>query len=143
MIMKVKDILNYNRIIKNIIDSNTDINALIKFKMLGMLKQFEPVIANYEIVRNDKIKEYGTFTENGNYGIFVPQKDNYDNEDDYQKAIAQYEETFNKFDADMNEIADSESDIKLTKFGAEILDIGIPADYLLALYDLIEMDGGK
>lgn len=141
--MKVKDILNYNRIIKNIIDSNTDINALIKFKMLGMLKQFEPVIANYEIVRNDKIKEYGTFTENGNYGIFVPQKDNYDNEDDYQKAIAQYEETFNKFDADMNEIADSESDIKLTKFGAEILDIGIPADYLLALYDLIEMDGGK
>lgn len=108
-----------------------------------MLKQFEPVIANYEIVRNDKIKEYGTFTENGNYGIFVPQKDNYDNEDDYQKAIAQYEETFSKFDADMNEIADSESDIKLTKFGAEILDIGIPADYLLALYDLIEMDGGK
>lgn len=143
MIMKVKDILNYNRIIKNIIDSNTDINALIKFKMLGMLKQFEPVITNYEIVRNDKIKEYGTFTENGNYGIFVPQKDNYDNEDDYQKAIAQYEETFSKFDADMNEIADSESDIKLTKFGAEILDIGIPADYLLALYDLIEMDGGK
>lgn len=138
--MKVKDILNYNRIIKDIINNGTNISALTKFKMLGMLKQFEPIITNYEVVRDEKIKEYGVLTDNGNYGIFVPQKNDFENEEDYQKAVDQYENVINQFDADMNEVVDSEADIKLNKFGKEILDIGISADYLLALYELIEVE---
>lgn len=138
--MKVKDILNYNRIIKDIINNGTNISALTKFKMLGMLKQFEPIITNYEVVRDEKIKEYGVLTDNGNYGIFVPQKNDFENEEDYQKAVDQYENVINQFDADMNEVVDSEADIKLNKFGKEILDAGISADYLLALYELIEVE---
>ena len=138
--MKVKDILNYNSIIKDIVNNSTNISALTKFKMLGMLKQFEPIITNYEVVRNEKIKEYGVLTDNGNYGIFVPQKNDFENDEDYQKAVDQYENVINQFDADMNEVVDSEADIKLNKFGKEILDAGISADYLLALYELIEVE---
>ena len=57
--MLVKDVLKYNRIIKAIIDNTTDVNALVKFKLLGMLKQFEPTILNYETIRVEKINEYG------------------------------------------------------------------------------------
>ena len=138
--MKVKDILNYNKIIKDIINNGTNINALTKFKMLGMLKQFEPIVTNLDIVRDEKIREYGTLSDDCGYGIFAPKRADFNNEDDYKKAVDQFEETIKKFNADIEEIVNSESDIKLNKFGAEIMDVGIPADYLLALYDLIEME---
>ena len=57
--MKVKEVLNYNRIIKAIIDNADDVNSLVKFKLLGMLKQFEPIVTNFETIRDEKIVKYG------------------------------------------------------------------------------------
>ena len=138
--MKVKDILHYNKIIRNIIDSGEDINALTKFKMLGMLKQFEPIIENFSIIRDDKIRQYGTPTENGGYMISPPKKESFENDADYNKAIDEFEDTIKKFNADIEEVANAEVETKIKKFGIEIMDTGIPADYLLALYDLIEVE---
>ena len=137
--MIVKDILDYNRKIKIIIDNAKDVNALVKFKLLGMLKQFEPVIANFETVRNEKILKYGTTTEDGNIGIFEPKKDDYENDDDYNKAMDDYFDAIKKLNDDLNEVVESDIDIEITKFKyTDIMDAGIPSDYLLAIYDLIE-----
>lgn len=138
--MKVKDILHYNEIIRYIIDNFTNISAIVKFKMLGMLKQFEPVVENYNIIRNEKIKQYGTPTESGGYAIVPPKKESFENDDDYNKAVSQFEEVITKFNADIGEVVNSEANVKINKFNAEIMNTDIPSDYLLALYDLIEVE---
>jgi hypothetical protein len=137
--MTIQNILDYNEIIKAIIDNATDVNALIKFKLLGMLKQFEPVVANYETIRSEKIMKYGTTNEDGNTGIFAPKKENFDSDEDFNKATINFEETVKKFSDELNEVLQSESDIEIKKFkSSDIMDAGLPADYLLAIYDLIE-----
>lgn len=137
--MKVSEVLNYNRIIKSIIDDSKDVNALVKFKLLGICKQFEPVVANFEIVRNDKIAEFGTLNEVGEPEIIPPKEDNFSNKDDYQKAVASYKEAWGKFSTALDEILNSDVDVEIKKFKyMDIIDAGIPASYLVAIYDLIE-----
>ena len=60
MKIKLGNVLEINNVLKSIID-NTElkIDALFKFKLLGIMKSFEIPIANFEIIRNEKIKEYG------------------------------------------------------------------------------------
>ena len=137
--MKVSEILDYNNVIKAIIDNAKDVNALVKFRLLGMCKQFEPIVANFETIRQEKIAQYGTTDENGNVGIFVPKKEDFENDDDYKKASEEFETTIEKFTADLNEVLNSESDIEIKKFKyTDIMDAGLPSDYLIAIYDLIE-----
>ena len=137
--MKVKEVLEYNRIIKAIIDNASDVNALVKFRLLGMLKQFEPIVANFETIREGKILEYGKKTEDGNTGIIPPNKEDFEKDEDFEKANKEFEETVKKFSTDLDEVANSEADIEIKKFKyTEIVDAGLPADYLVAIYDLIE-----
>ena len=139
MKMKVESVIMYNNIIKDIIDNAQDVNALVKFKMLGMLKQFEPTIANFEIIRNEKIKKYGTESDNGNFGIYAPNRDKFGNDKDYENAIKEYEEAINNLNRDLDKVAKSEVEVEFNKFkSADIMNAGIPANYLVALYDLIE-----
>lgn len=137
--MTVEQVLNYNRIIKIIIDDSKDVNSLVKFRLLGMAKQFEPIVFNFETIQQDKIKEYGTMNENGNIGIYPPKKEDFESDEDFEKATNEFEETIKKFSTDLNEVLTSEADIEIKKFKyTDIIDAGLPSDYLLAIYDLIE-----
>lgn len=137
--MTVNDVFKYNGIIKNIIDNGVDITPLVKFKLLGMLKQFEPVLDNFEKIRNEQIYKYGKQDSDGNYGIFLPKKEDFEDEKKYQDAVAEYETIVKKINDELESIAKSEADFELQKFNyADIVDSGLSADYLLELYDLIE-----
>lgn len=124
MTMKLKELMVLNQILKNIIDQDTDhkIHAVFKFKILGILKNMETPIANFEAIRNEKIKEYGTEGENGT--ISIPEDD---------------EEIIKQFTDDLNSLMESEVDIPLQKLKAEdVFRAGVPADYLVSLYGIIE-----
>lgn len=124
MKMKLKDIMLLNQILKNIIDQDTDrkIQALFKFKILGILKNMESPIANFEVIRNEKIREYGTEREDGT--ISIPE--------DNEKNIKQFTE-------DLNSLMESEVEISIEKLKAEdVFNAGVPADFLVGLYGIIE-----
>lgn len=137
--MKVSEILDYNRAIKIIIDKGENINGLVKFRLLGMLKQFEPIVENFETVRNNKIVQYGTQKENGDVGIYEPIRENFADDKSFDEAVKKHEEDVKKFNNDIMEILNSEADIEIKKFKyTDVIDAGLPADYLIAIYDLIE-----
>ncbi len=124
MKIKLKELMVLNHILKNLIDNDSDrkIQALFKFKILGILKNMEPPIANFEIIRNEKIKEYGTEEENGT--ISIPE----DNE-----------EIMKKFTDELNNLMESEVEVPIEKLKAEeVFNAGVPADYLVGLYGIIE-----
>lgn len=127
MKIKLGNILEINNVLKQIID-NTElkIDALFKFKLLGIMKSFEIPIANFEVIRNDKIKEYGKELEdeNGNKSIGIDAND---------------KDTIIKFSEDINKVIDSEVDVNINKLKpVDVFDKGLPADYLVRLYHIIE-----
>ncbi|MDE6852975.1 MAG: hypothetical protein K2J67_10935 [Lachnospiraceae bacterium] len=124
MKMKLKELMVLNHVLKNLIDHDTDrkIQTLFKFKILGILKNMETPIANFEIIRNEKIKEYGTEKEDGT--ISIPE----DNE-----------EIMQQFTDDLNDLMESEVEIPLEKLKMEeVFSAGVSADYLVGLYGIIE-----
>ena len=127
MKIKLGNVLEINNVLKQIID-NTElkIDALFKFKLLGIMKSFEIPIANFEVIRNEKIKEYGKELEdeNGNKSIGIDADD---------------KETIAKFSEDINKVIDSEVDINIEKLKAiDVFDKGLPTEYLVKLYPIIE-----
>ena len=127
MKIKLGNVLEINNVLKSIID-NTElkIDALFKFKLLGIMKSFEIPIANFEVIRNDKIKEYGKELEdeNGNKSIGIDADD--------KEAIA-------KFSEDINKVIDSEVEVNIEKLKAiNVFDKGLPTEYLVKLYPIIE-----
>ena len=138
-VLTVGKVMNYNKIIKAIVDNATDVNALVKFRLLGMCKQFELIVANFEIVRDEKIKQYGTVKDNGNIGIITPVRTDFENDEEFNEAMENFKNTVDKFNKEIAEVLESDSKLKLTKFKyTDIMDAGLPSDYLLAIYDLIE-----
>ena len=127
MKIKLGNILEINNVLKSIID-NTElkIDALFKFKLLGIMKSFEIPIANFEVIRNDKIKEYGKELEdeNGNKSIGIDAND---------------KDTIVKFSEDINKVIESEVDVNIEKLKAiDVFDKGLPTEYLVKLYPIIE-----
>ena len=127
MKIKLGNVLKINNVLKSIIDSTElKIDALFKFKLLGIMKNIEVPIANFEVIRNEKIKEYGKELEdeNGNKSIGIDAND--------KDAIV-------KFSEDINKVIDSEVDINIEKLKAiDIFDKGLPTEYLVKLYPIIE-----
>ena len=125
--MKLKDILNINQILKMIIDnSELNIDVLLKFKLLGIMKNIEVPINNVNTIRSEKIKEYGKETEdeNGNKTIGIDIND---------------KECMKKFSDDLNKILDSNVEINIQKLKpSDVFDKGLPAEYLVGLYPIIE-----
>lgn len=137
--MTIRELLDYNSSIKTIIDNAKDVSALVKYKLLTMCKQIEPVEETVEKVRLEIINKYGTKKEDGSVGIWEPARDDYENDSDYDEAVTKYHSNIEQFQNDMNSLLNSESDITIKKFkSSEIFDAGLPADYLLAIYNLIE-----
>ena len=127
MKIKLGNILEINNVLKSIID-NTElkIDALFKFRLLGIMKNLEVPIANFTVIRDEKIKEYGKELEdeNGNKSIGIDAND--------KDAIA-------KFSEDINKVIDSEVDINIEKLKAiDVFDKGLPTEYLVKLYPIIE-----
>lgn len=123
MTIKLGAVLDLNTILKTIID-NTElkIDSLLKFKLLGILKSIEVQVNNFETIRNEKVREYGKESEDGKIVI--------SNEDT---------EAMEKFAKDMDTVLSSDVDVNIQKIkAAEVFDKGLPADYLIGLYPIIE-----
>ena len=127
MKIKLGNVLEINNVLKQIIDnSELKIDALFKFRLLGIMKNLEVPIANFTVIRDEKIKEYGKELEdeNGNKSIGIDAND--------KDAIA-------KFSDDINKVIDSEVDINIDKLKAiDVFDKGLPTEYLVKLYPIIE-----
>ena len=123
MKIKLSTILELNNMLKAIID-NTElkIDSLLKFKLLGILKNIEIPVNNFEAVRNEKIREYGKENDEGNISISVDDT-----------------ESMEKFTKDMNEVINSDVEVNIQKLKAvDVFDKGLPAEYLVGLYSIIE-----
>jgi hypothetical protein len=121
--MKLNDILSVNQSLKLIIDNdNNKIDPLFKFKLLGIMKALEIPVSNFEVIRNEKIKEYGKANKDGNIGI---------SSDD--------EEAMENFRKDIESVVQGEVTVNITKLKAtDIFDKGVPADYLVSLFPILE-----
>ena len=123
MKIKLGTVLDLNAMLKAIID-NTElkIDSLLKFKLLGILKNIEIPVNNFEAVRNEKIREYGKENDEGNIGISADDT-----------------ESMEKFTKDMNELVNSDVEVNIQKLKAvDVFDKGLPAEYLVGLYSIIE-----
>ena len=127
MKIKLGNVLEINNVLKQIIDnSELKIDALFKFRLLGIMKNLEVPIANFTVIRDEKIKEYGKELEdeNGNKSIGIDAND---------------KDAITKFSKDINKVIDSEVDINIEKLKAiDVFDKGLPTEYLVKLYPIIE-----
>ena len=136
--MTVNDILNYDSVVKDIIDNST-LDGVTKFKFLQMAKQFEPIVSDFSKVRDELISKLGSQLENGSVGIQQPNRESFDSDEKYDEAVKTYNEQLQKFQDSIQPILDEEVSVELKKFKAEsIMNSGISANALLVLYDLIE-----
>lgn len=123
--LKLSEVLNLNNTIKAIIDeqnNDTKTDSLLKFKLLGIMKNIELHIANFEVIRNEKIREYGKTDENNT--ISISPEDT---------------EAISKFTKDMNTLLNSDVTITIDKLkAADVFDKGVPAEYLVGLYGIME-----
>ena len=127
MKIKLGNVLEINNVLKSIID-NTElkIDALFKFRLLGIMKNLEVPIANFNVIRDEKIKEYGKELEdeNGNTSIGIDAND---------------KDAITKFSKDINKVIDSEVEVNIEKLKAiDVFDKGLPTEYLVKLYYIIE-----
>ena len=123
MKIKLSTVLEINNIVKAIIDNaELKIDPLFKFKLLGIMKNLETPVNNFETIRNDKIREYGEETEDGN--VSISKEDS---------------EAIEKFTKDLNNVIESDVEVNIEKLKAsDVFDKGVPADYLVGLYPIIE-----
>lgn len=123
MKIKLSEVLNINNLLKTIIDNNNvKIDPLFKFKLLGIMKNIESDVINFETIRNEKIREYGKADEEGNIRILTEDED-----------------SMKKFTDEMNSIVNSDVDVNFSKLKpTDVFDKGLPAEYLVGLYSIIE-----
>jgi len=121
--LQIRELLTINQALKTIIDDKqSNVDALLKFKLLGIMKEFQPHVENFEFIRNEKIVQYGQKTKRGNYQI---TKDN--------------KTAMDKFKHDIDKILMSEVSLNIEKLKAScIFDKGVKAEYLIGLYPIIE-----
>ncbi len=120
--LKLNEVVNINNTLSAIIDdSNTKINILLKFRLLGIMNAIKSLITNFEIVKNEKIIEFGKETKDGIYQISKDDK----------KSLA-------KFRAEIEKVLDSEVSITVEPINPEeIIDKGLKSEYLIGLYPII------
>lgn len=121
--LKLADVLTLNQTLKTIIDDgNSGIDPLFKFKLLGIMKSIEPHVLNFDVIRNEKIMEYGKKNEDGSVEI--------QSGDD---------ETVRKFNDSLKPVISSEVTVTISRIKAEdAFDKGVCAEYLIGLYPIIE-----
>ena len=123
MTVKLYEVINLNQALKLIIDGNyKKIDAVLKFKLLGIMKSIAVHVENYEIIKSEKIREYGKETDDGKISIPLDDK-----------------EVLENFNNDMDKVTNCDVEVNISKFKAQdVFDKGIPADILMLLYPFIE-----
>ena len=122
MKLKVSEILNLNMLLKAIIDNEKKVDTLFKFKLLGILKSIEDHVINFEVIKNEKIQEFGKEDENGN--TVIPPED---------------QETIEKFSESIKSTLNSEVTVTFDNLKvSEVFDKGVSSEYLVGLYSIIE-----
>ena len=122
--LKLSDLLLINNALEKILNSHSSsgMDALFQFKILGILKELERHVSNFNLIRNEKIKEYGKPGEDGE--ISIPPEDS--------PAVQ-------KFHDDLNPILDSEISVALEPLEPkDVFSKNLDAKILLALYPLME-----
>lgn len=121
--LKLEEVLKLNNTLKSIIDdSRTKINVLLKFRLLGIMKALEPHISSFEIIRNEKIVEYGKENESGSFSIA-------------NNDTASLE----KFKNDLEQVLTSEVTTNIEMLSVnEVFDSGLRSDYLMGLFPIIK-----
>ena len=122
--MKLNDIFVINDTLKDIIDTDKDseIDPLFKFKLLGIIKNIEPLVENFNIVKNETIKKYGKENEDNTISIDIEDSEN-----------------FTKYVNELNKILSSEEEMDINKLKAkDVFSAGIKSEYLIKLYPIIE-----
>lgn len=120
--LKLGEVLNINQSLKEIIDGSDKVEALFKFRLLGIMKTFEPFVNNFETVRNEKILEYGEPTEDGNFRI--PLED---------KVVIE------KYNSEITAVINSEVTLNIEKLKVEdVFNKGVDSTHLMSLYPILE-----
>lgn len=121
--LKMGEVLTLNKTLKSIIDDNqTKVDALFKFKLLGIMKSLEIHVTNFETIRNEKIMEFGKETEDGN--IQIPKED---------------ADAIKKFNDSLIQVIESEVGVNIDKLKAsDVFNKGVKSEYLIGLYPIIE-----
>lgn len=123
MKLKLVEIMNINQIVQVIINDAVCNDPLFKFKLLGISKTLQTYVDDFGVIRNDKIKEYGTF--NDEKGIYEIAEDDTD--------------TIEKINSDLEKVINETFDIEIQPLKpTDIFDKGVDARYLVGLYPLIE-----
>ena len=119
---KLKDIVRLNIALKMILNNNDlGIDQSLKFKLLGVMKDIETPVANFENARVHKVKEYGKENKDGDFSI---------SKDDI--------ESMKKFKNDIDNILDSNVEVDIHKLKPnDVFDKGLSTDFLMALYPII------
>lgn len=120
--LKIDEVRKIYSTIEMIIDDEkSKINVLLKFRLLGIMEKLKPHFINFEIVKNEKIMEYGKKDKDGSYHI--PPED--------KKSV-------DKLMKDITPVLESEvtTNIEPLKVN-EVFDKGLKAEYLSGLYHLI------
>lgn len=121
--MKLQEIIYANQVLKTVIDNaDIEITPKLKFKLLGIMKEFEPIISNFEVIRNELISQYGTKDDEGHISI---------NREDT--------ESMKNFNNAIQPLIEEEVNVNYEKLSQEEV-FTLPSDVLLALYSLIELE---
>ncbi len=115
--MTLNEALNINHILRSIIDgSGNDADALLKFRLLGIMKSLEPHISNFEAVRNETIAKFGKI-----------------------QISADDTEAVESFNRELSKVINSEISVCIDKLKPEeIFGKGVSSEYLIGLYNIIE-----
>lgn len=122
MKLKLGEVINLNHVLKKIIDENKKMDAVFKFKLLGIMKAIESHISNFEVIRNEKILEYGKKTEDGSVNISPDDK-----------------EAIKKFNESIEAVINNEVTINVEKLKSEdVFSKDFNVEELIALYPIIK-----
>lgn len=120
--LKLATILSVNDALKQVIDDEAVTDVALKFKFLTIAKALENPVAHFELLRNQKIKEFGQEDDQGTIAIDVSDSTAMQN---FREAI----ET----------LMDTEVTLSLTKLKSqEVFNKGLSPEALVGLYEIME-----
>ena len=73
--MKLGILVSYYNVAKKLIDGENALGPSVKFKLLGVMRQLETYVTDYETVKNELIMKYG---EKKTFDVSLWYKNEYD-----------------------------------------------------------------
>ena len=119
--MKLGILLSYYNVAKKLIDGENALDPSVKFKLLGVMRQLETYVTDYETVKNELIMKYGEKKDENGWEI-KPENEN-----------------FTTWKNEVEKLLIQEIDIEPIKLkSVDVFNKGISAEDLMYIYDFIE-----